>query len=114
MSELSLLEERKAVLELMSAYEGLLTPKQRGVLNDYYRFDLSLSEIGETSGISRAAVHDAIAKAVAKMKDYEEVLRLVEKKKDMKAMIAAIERVEDEKTKLALYRQLGKDLTDGI
>ena len=114
MSDLSILEERKAVLELMNAYEGLLTPKQRGVLNDYYRFDLSLGEISESSSITRAAVHDAIAKAVAKMKDYEEVLRLVERKKDIKAMIATIEQVEDEKTKLALYRQLGKDLTDGI
>ena len=114
MSDVSILEERKAVLELMNVYDGLLTPKQRSVLDDYYRYDLSLGEISESNSITRAAVHDAIAKAIAKMKDFESVLHLVEKRKDIKAMIAAIEKVEDIETKLALYQQLGKDLTDGI
>lgn len=114
MSEASILEERKLVLELMNTYDGLLTAKQRSVLNDYYRYDLSLGEISESGGISRAAVHDAIAKAVNKMKEFEGVLHVVEKKKDIKTMIETIERVDDLKTKLALYQQLGKDLTDGI
>lgn len=114
MSEVDILEERKLVLELMNTYDGLLTLKQRSVLNDYYRFDLSLGEISESYGITRAAVHDAISKSVNKMKEFESVLHIVEKKKDIKAAIAAIERVEDNKTKLALYQQLGKDLSDGI
>ena len=41
-------------------------------------------------------------------------LHLVEKKKDIKSAISAIEKVEDANMKLELYRQLGKDLTDGI
>ena len=114
MSDLSILEERKAVLELMNVYEGLLTPKQRGVLNDYYRFDLSLGEISESNSISRAAVHDAIEKAVAKMQSFEEKLHLVEKRKDIKKTIEAIEAVDDDKIKLELYQQLVKDLTNGI
>ncbi|MCR5079461.1 MAG: hypothetical protein K6B65_06075 [Bacilli bacterium] len=114
MTDLAILEERSEVLELLGEYETLLTPKQRGALNDYYRFDLSLGEIAESSGVSRAAVHDAIAKTIAKMRDYEEKLHLVEKKKDIKNAISAIEKVEDANMKLELYRQLGKDLTDGI
>lgn len=114
MAELDLLEERKDILELLNAYDGLLTAKQRSVLSDYYRYDLSLGEIAESADISRAAVHDAINKAIAKMREIESILHLVEKKKDIKAMIVAIEKVEDIQAKLELYQQLGKDLTDGV
>ena len=114
MNNLDILEERRMVLELFSEYETLLTPNQREVLADYYRFDLSLGEIASSSLISRAAVHDTIDKAVKKMKKYEEKLRLVEKKKDMKATVAAIEEVDDPTTKLELYQQLAKELTNGI
>lgn len=114
MNDLSILEERKMVLELLGEYESILTPKQREVMNDYYRFDLSLSEIAESSGVTRAAIHDMIAKTIAKMNEFETKLHLVEKKKDIKSAISAIEKVDDANMKLELYRQLGKDLTDGI
>ncbi len=114
MSEEELLEKREEALELLGQYEQLLTAKQREVLNEYLRYDLSLGEIAEEDGISRAAVHDAINKAVAKLHEYEEKLHLLEKKKDIKATLEAIERVEDDDTKLELYQQFGKDLSDGI
>lgn len=114
MNELGVLEERQHVLELLNAYESLLTPKQREMLSEYYRFDLSLSEIASSNDISRAAVHDALDKAVKKLQSYEEKLRLVEKRKDIRITVDAIEAVEDESTKLELYQQLVKDLTNGI
>ena len=114
MNEMEILENRRQILELFSAYEPLLTPNQRQVLNDYFRFDLSLSEIADSAGVTRAAIHDTIDKAVRKMKSYEEKLRLVERKKDMKATIEAIEDVDDDHTKLELYQQFAKDLTNGI
>ena len=114
MNEIALLEERAHVLELLNVYEALLTPKQREILSKYYRFDLSLSEIASSSDVSRAAVHDAIDKAVKKLQSYEEKLRLVEKRKDIAITVEAIEAVDDEATKLELYQQLVKDLTNGI
>ena len=60
------------------------------------------AEQGETSVMSILIVY------------FEAKLHLVEKKKDIKSAISAIEKVEDANMKLELYRQLGKDLTDGI
>ncbi len=114
MNDLDILESRRDILDLFASYEAMLTPKQREVLNEYYRFDLSLSEIASDSLVSRAAVHDAIEKAVAKMQSYEEKLHLVEKRKDIKKTIEAIEAVDDDKIKLELYQQLVKDLSNGI
>lgn len=114
MSEEELLSRREEALELLGQYEAILTPKQRKVLNEYLRYDLSLGEIAEEDGVSRAAVHDAIAKSIAKLREYEEKLHLLEKKKDIKAMLETIERVEDDAAKLQLYQQFGKDLSDGI
>ena len=64
---------------LFDKYGGLLTEKQRGVMEHYHEENLSLSEIAEEYGISRAAVHDALKKAENKLAEYESVLGLVEK-----------------------------------
>jgi len=56
---------------LFDVYEGLLTPKQRDVMDLYYNYDLSLAEIAEQYGISRQGVHDLIKRAEQTLKDAE-------------------------------------------
>lgn len=45
---------------LLDIYGGVLTEKQRGMLELYYNEDLSLSEIAANEGISRQGVRDSI------------------------------------------------------
>ncbi|MBR2991567.1 MAG: DNA-binding protein [Solobacterium sp.] len=60
--------------ELLDHYGGLLTPRQQTIANDYFREDLSLQEIAELEGISRAAVYDMIKRCREDLERYEEIL----------------------------------------
>ena len=83
--------------ELLSIYQNLLSKTQREILDDYYSFNLSFSEIAENRGISRSAVEDAIKKGKKKLDDYEsklgslKALQLIHdaKSKDNKEEIAS-------------------------
>ena len=78
---------------LYDFYGALLSKRQREVFELYYEENLSLSEIAESLGVSRQAIHIALAKAneelealegklglIAKHADYEKVLDEVETK----------------------------------
>ena len=54
------MEKLAKVALLLDIYGGLLTPRQRDVLDLYYNYDLSLGEIAEMHNISRQGVHDLI------------------------------------------------------
>ena len=108
------LSSRDHVVSLLETYEALLTEKQREIMDDYYRFDLSLSEIGEARNISRAGAYDTIKKSIEKLEEFEAKLQLIQKKVDLCADIAKIEAEKDEGKILEGYRNLGKELTHGI
>ena len=61
---------------LFDIYGGLLTEKKREVMVLYHEENLSLSEIAEEQGVSRAAVHDALKSAEKNLRDYEHKLGL--------------------------------------
>ena len=61
---------------LFDIYGGLLSEKKREVMELYYEENLSLSEIAEEQGVSRAAVHDALRTAEKNLNDYEAKLGL--------------------------------------
>ena len=61
---------------LFDIYGGLLTEKKREVMMLYHEENLSLSEIAEEQGVSRAAVHDALKSAEKNLRDYESKLGL--------------------------------------
>ena len=48
---------------LLEIYGGLLTHRQRDVMDLYYNYDLSLSEVAEHFHISRQGVHDLIKRS---------------------------------------------------
>ena len=62
---------------LYALYAPLLTEHQREVWQLYFLEDWSLAEIGESHGISRAAVHDLLERTQRLMEDYEARLGLM-------------------------------------
>ena len=77
---MELLEKRIYYIELLRLYGELLSDTQKEMLIDYLECDLSLSEIADNRGVSRAAVDDAIKKGMKKLDAFEEALKLNEKK----------------------------------
>lgn len=61
---------------LFDLYGALLTEKQRECLSLHLLEDFSLTEIGESMGISRQAVHDTLHRSEKAMEDYEAKLGL--------------------------------------
>ncbi len=53
--------------ELINLYGNLLSETQRDILEDYFSFNLSISEIAENRHVTRAAVEDAIKKGQKKL-----------------------------------------------
>lgn len=105
---------RERTVSLLECYESLLTEKQREVMDDYYRYDLSLGEIAENRSISRAGVHDTLQKSNEKLEEFECKLLLLKKKEALCDEIKSIEDEKDDDVKLSRYRALGKELTHGI
>ena len=64
---------------LYDFYGRLLTDKKRSVMECYHDDDMSLAEIADEMGISRAAVHDSLKSAEKQLEKYEEAFGLLEK-----------------------------------
>ncbi len=90
--------------ELLTIYKPLLTDKQADILEKYYQYNLSLSEISEDLGISRSAVSYAIEHAKDKILSFEEKLHLNEKFKETYAILHD-DRIED-KTKVNKLKEM--------
>lgn len=67
-------DETIRYVDLLSLYGNLLSKTQKEILEDYYSYNLSISEIAENRKISRAAVEDAIKKGKCKLEDTENKL----------------------------------------
>ena len=75
--------------ELLSLYGNLLSDTQKDILEDYYAFNLSISEIAENRHVTRAAVEDAIKKGKKKLDEYEKQignLAILEKIYEIKSL----------------------------
>lgn len=64
---------------LYDFYGGLLTAKQRKVMELYFLEDWSLAEIASEESVSRQAVHDLIHRCARMMEEYESKLGLMER-----------------------------------
>jgi len=109
------LASRERVFALLGAYEKLLTETQAKITNDYYIYDLSLSEIAEQAKISRAAVSEALRTSIDKMEEYDSKLRLVEKAGVTKALLAEALKIQDPGKRLEALTKIAKEIQeDGI
>lgn len=57
--------------ELLDIYGSLLSQTQKDILEDYYSFNLSISEIADNRHVTRSAVEDAIKKGKKKLDTLE-------------------------------------------
>lgn len=64
---------------LYDFYGKLLSEKQLQIIELYYIYDLSLTEIGEELDITKQAVSDTLKRAEKKLFDFEDTLALIEK-----------------------------------
>lgn len=83
---------------LFDYYGSLLTEKKRRVLELYHEENLTLAEIAEEFGISRAAVYDSLKSARKQLAEYEEKLGLVaqrvQREQAIEAIAGLLERIE--------------------
>ncbi len=71
------IEQKSRIVDLLEIYGGLLTDRQRSLIQQHYAEDLSYGEISESLGISRQAVHDAIGHGKKSLERYEACLHLL-------------------------------------
>jgi predicted DNA-binding protein YlxM (UPF0122 family) len=64
---------------LFDFYGGLLTEKQRKVMELYFLEDWSLAEIAAETEVSRQAVHDLLHRSERLMEEYESKLGLIQR-----------------------------------
>ncbi len=72
---------------LFEFYAGLLTDKQKSMLNDFLNNNLSLTEIAETYGTTRQATNDLIKRTLKVLQSYEEKLGLLAKFNNIKSKV---------------------------
>lgn len=81
---------------LYDFYGNLLTDKKRSVMECYHEDDMSLAEIADEMGISRAAVHDSLKSAEAQLEQYESKLGLLAKYEKARRLADEADAIIDE------------------
>lgn len=85
-------------IELYEVYKELFTANQRRILDGYYDYDLTLSELAEEAGTTRQSVYDAVRKAKVTLNEYESKLGLLKLKKKLEEFSETLP--EDKKNEL--------------
>ena len=72
-------DKRQDLIKYYELYNSLLTEKQKEYFEDYYFYDLSITEIALNHDISRNAVFDQIKRINKALEEYENKLNLSKK-----------------------------------
>lgn len=92
------IEKTERINNLLDLYKDLLTDKQQEIMDMYYLYDLSLSEIAQDNNTTRAAVYDLIKRTSKTLENYEDKLHLLEKRNKLIDIIKDLD--DDLKVKL--------------
>lgn len=85
------IEKTQRVNRLLDIYENMLTNKQKEVMNMYYGYDLSLSEIATELNVSRTAVFDLIKRTTKLLETYESNIKVLQLKEKLEKEIEKID-----------------------
>ena len=85
------IEKTERINNLLDLYKDLLTDKQQEVMDMYFLYDLSLSEIAEDCNTSRAAVFDLIKRSSKILENFESKLHLLEKRNKIIELIKDVD-----------------------
>lgn len=103
------LSKNERLGDLFAFYGPLLTAGQQAYFEEYYYDDLSLSEIAENHGVSRAAVYDNLKRSSRLLEKYERRLALKDKNDQLLTNLQAAKqaiKLGDLKTALAKIDRL--------
>ena len=89
-------EKNLKVALLLDYYGGLLTEKQRDVIDLYYNEDLSLGEIAEQESITRQGVRDSIKRGEQTLFELEETLGIAGRSAELLRVAEFLEASADE------------------
>lgn len=107
------LKERIRLVSLYRLYGELLSGTQKEILSSYLLYDLSIGEIAEEKGVSRAAAFDAIKKGEKKLEGYEKRLHSLEAREKIAARLEKALTGSDEEMRKEIL-SLKEDIEDGI
>jgi len=85
------IEKTQRINNLLDLYKDLLTDKQQEIMDMYFLYDLSLSEIAEDTNTSRAAVFDLIKRTSKSLENFESKLHLLEKRNKILELIKDVD-----------------------
>ena len=98
--KMSDIEEFEYINKLYELYKNLLTPRQIEIMDKYYLYNLSLSEIADILHISRTAISDALNHAKNNLFEYENKLKLNEKYSNLNKLLDEENLTEEIKEKI--------------
>ena len=91
---------------LLLIYQELLSKTQKEILTDYFAFNLSISEIANNRGVSRAAVEDAIKKGQAKLDELENSLGVYTKNSKIRELLDSFKETNNQKEKDSIIEEI--------
>ena len=100
--------------KLFNLYSCLLSDAQKDILYDYFFLDLSISEISENKGISRAAVEDALSKGTKKLDSFENSVKSLEKSEKIRSKVEELSKLAANEEEKKIINELMEELDNGI
>ncbi len=98
-------------IELLNIYQNLLSKTQKEILEDYFNYDLSISEIALNRDVSRSAVEDALKKGIRKMEGLEKELQILKHKEYFLKNLNLIKKEnENNKQLISLVEEMERNL----
>ncbi len=107
------LEQLEYINQLLLLYGSLLTDLQKNMMDDYYVYNLSLSEISENRHVSRAAINDCLKKARRNLEEFEQNLHLLANKHKLQSLLEKWKK-DERISRQEIVLEIERMMEDGI